>query len=141
MSVHQCFFQQWGYNWTISQPRSWNVHRPSLELIKPNDPEVCTQKQLPANIAFPFSAIMRVCNFILVVFAFCSLPKETLRISRNPKARFSLLIKIPLRIEIFNTNICWISILFTTTFCYDPSSPNLQIDIYIYIYIYIHMTE
>ena len=45
---------------------------------------------------------MRVCNFISVVFAICSLPKETLRISRNPKARFSLLIKIPLRIEIFN---------------------------------------
>ena len=99
-----------------------------LEFTKPNDPEICTYKQLPPNIAFPFSAIMRVCHFTLVVFAFCSLPKETLRISRKPKARFSLLIKIPLRIEIFNTNICWISILFTTTFCYDPSRPNLQFE-------------
>ena len=125
ISVHQCVFQRCGYNWTITQPRSWNVHRPSLELIKPNDPEVCTYKQLPPNIAFPFSAIMRVCNFILVVFAFCSLPKETLRISRNPKARFSLLIKIPLRIKIFNKNIYCILILYTTTFCYDPPRPNL----------------
>ena len=55
ISVNLCFFQRWGYNWAITQPRSWNIHRPNLEFIKPNDPEVCTYKRLPPNIAFPFS--------------------------------------------------------------------------------------